>query len=72
MTLILFGTLSEGFKKIVRIVFELCALVWDGNDGDVVPKKEFLSSANISISSNISFIQKGTLQRTSKYSYSYT
>ena len=34
--------------------------------------EQSIGGDNQSISINISFIQKGTLQRTSKYSYSYT
>ena len=47
--------MSESFRKIVRIVFELRALAWgwDGDGRDVVPiSKLFLSidSDNISLS----------------------
>ena len=43
VTVILFGTMSESFRKIARIVFELRSLCGDGDgDGrDVVPKQAF-------------------------------
>ena len=51
-TVILFGTMSETFRKIVRIVFELRALVWRWESRDVVPQQAFLSSANKSLSTH--------------------
>ena len=40
VAVILFGTMSESFGKIVRIVFELRA-GGDGGGGDMVPKQAF-------------------------------
>ena len=43
VTVLLFGTMAENFRKIIRIVFELRALVWgwDMNGRHVVPQQVF-------------------------------
>ena len=43
VTVILLGTMSESFRKIVRIVFELRALMWGWQECGI-------GSANISLS----------------------